>query len=115
YVLVVLRVLPWWLRRGRQWLGGQDRRIAQIIYWHLIPVAVWFLWPKRLAYFLIYLSLGNQGEQPSPMFPGGWVTYGKYFVEDYHVGIWSALFVVGSIMVLILLRTRLRPGGMLIA
>ena len=114
YVFAFLRVLPWWLRTGRHWVQSQDRRVAQVVYWHLIPVALWFLWPRRLAYFLIFVGLGNQGEQPSEMFPGGWITYWNYFVQDYHIALWSALFVATGVAVLAVGPRRLRPGSLLI-
>ena len=43
YILVFLRVAQWWLRDGRQRIALWGERTRQAVYWHALPVAVWFL------------------------------------------------------------------------
>ena len=39
FVLLVLRVLPWWWRTGRSWVRQLDPPARQLVAWHLAPGA----------------------------------------------------------------------------
>ncbi len=112
YVLLFVRLLPWWWRSGRTWVGRLHFRNGQLVYWHLWPVAVWFLWPKRLSYFIQFVfPTTNMGETPQPMWPGGWNFYWDCFTTDFHLGLWSAGLALGLIAGLLSAGRKFRPGG----
>ena len=71
YVVLFLQLWPWWRRGGRAWVGRLAPVPRQVVYWHVWPVLLWFLWPQRLGYFLWYL--GPRGEGAFPRHDlGGW-------------------------------------------
>lgn len=110
YVTFLIRLLPWWLRTGRQWLKQLPRHQRPLIAWHLGPVLLWFLWPKRLYYFIWYLTR-NHGRG----FAGaGWRYYWDCLTRDYHAGTWSVLVVAGLAGYGLIHGRRLRRGGMAI-
>lgn len=58
--------------------------------WHLIPVAISFLLPRRLSLFVWYLSFANNnGEKSNVAYAANY--YGRVFVTDYHVSLFFAL------------------------
>ncbi len=111
YVLLFLRLAPWWWRRGRQWIQQFDNRLRQIVLWLLCPLAVWFLLPKRPSYFLWYLSLADRAPHQQMDVLGGFRDYATWMVQDYHFS--PACAVVAAILCLFGLLTwrKLRPGG----
>jgi hypothetical protein len=111
YVVLFLRLLPFWRRPGRAWLGGLDGRAAQVVRWHLLPLAIWFLLPKHPSYFLWYLSLANASNSQTFNLAEGWRSYLHWVVEDYHAAAWSALLAAVLAISALLARRRLRPGG----
>jgi hypothetical protein len=65
----------------------------RIFYWHLCPIAVSFLIPKRLSGFLWYIG-SHWGEQPyRPLAAASWQWLG--FSQGFHVAPWVAMLVVG--------------------
>jgi hypothetical protein len=70
----------------------QPRNDAARALWqfHVLPVAVSFLFPQRLGAFLGFLSPGNFGDAPVHPFPGNLMFYLRHFVADYHAGAWLA-------------------------
>src|SRR5262245_41440406 len=54
YAAFFIRGLVWWKKSGRAWSQKLDFRCRQLLLWHLWPVALWLLLPKRLAYFLYF-------------------------------------------------------------
>ena len=81
----------------RQWdwkLRGVPARM--LWNWHLLPVAVSFLLPRRLSAFLAYLNpLSNPGEAKPRNFPDSVAFFKGAFGSDYHVsGVMAALVLV---------------------
>src|SRR5207248_875246 len=57
YLLFVARLVQWYFRgQGREWLRQQPQLVRTLLSWHLLPVLVWFIWPKRLAHCFWYLT-----------------------------------------------------------
>ncbi|MFZ4683258.1 MAG: hypothetical protein ACOYMS_12200, partial [Terrimicrobiaceae bacterium] len=52
--------------------------------WHVLPLAVSFLFPQRLAAFLQFLSPGNHGDSPVRDVPGAAASYLAAMAGDYH-------------------------------
>src|SRR5262249_5870368 len=114
YVVLFLRLVGWWRRGGRAWVGGLDPRLAGVVRWHLVPLALWFLLPKHPSFFLWYLSLANSG-QPQPVDLGaGLRAYGAWAAGDYHLGPWAALAALGLALAGLASWRVLRPGGQVV-
>jgi hypothetical protein len=111
YVLLFLRGLAWWRRHGRSLTARLGPRGRQLVYWHVWPVAVWFLWPKRLSYCLWFVGPANAGEHPQHDLLGGYALYPRWLAADYHAGPWALLLVVGLVALAVWTARRLRPGG----
>jgi 4-amino-4-deoxy-L-arabinose transferase-like glycosyltransferase len=111
YVLLFLRLLPWWLRTGRNWARRLDGRLRQVLLWHVGFVALWLLLPKHPSYFLYYLSLANADPEQRFSLSEGARNYATWFVDDYHLGPKTALLIVGLAAAALVSWRRLRPGG----
>jgi hypothetical protein len=111
YVVLFLRLLPVWRRTGREWLSGLDVTAAQVVRWHLLPLAVWFLLPKHPSYFLWYISLANASDAQTFDLVEGCRSYALWIVKDYHAAAGSAILATVLAVSAILARRRLRPGG----
>jgi hypothetical protein len=111
YVVFFLRLLSWWRGGLSAWVGSLDGRLRQVILWHVWPVAVWFLLPRHLSYFLWYLSLGNASPDQHLDLLAGLTSYGKWLFRDYHPTIWLALLVAILFPVGLLSWRGLRQGG----
>ncbi|HEY1343168.1 MAG TPA: glycosyltransferase family 39 protein [Bryobacteraceae bacterium] len=111
YVLMFLRLAPWWWRRGRLLVRQLDGRLRQVVLWHVCPVAVWFLLPKHLSYFVWYLSLADRAPHQHMDLLGGVRDYAGWFVQDYHLGLTCALAAAALFLAGLTTWRRLRPGG----
>lgn len=83
--------------------------------WHVAPSAAWFLLPKRLGYFVWYLSLDN-----GPNSEGGvshaLVYYWACIRDDYHLAGWSLAAASALALAACLRLPRMRAGaGVLLA
>jgi hypothetical protein len=108
YALVFYRTLLWWRRGGGAWIAQLGSAAIPLVHWHVLPIALWLLFPKRVGYFLWFLGIQNHGGHRHEFL--AWLTfYSSKAVEDYHVGAWSALLAVA--LVIAGLRGRLRPGS----
>jgi len=110
YLAFFLQLLLWWRKSGRDWASNLNRLVGRLILWHGIPIAVWFLFPKRLGYWLWYIA-ANKGENPKRDVLGGVSFYASSFVNDYHIGLWSALVALGCFILAFIAWRRLPPGG----
>src|SRR5207248_4491 len=87
YVLSLLRVLPWWWRRGRHAAAQPSIPAPQRVHWLAYPLAVWFLWPKRVAGFIWYMTrTPHGGDGPLRPWPGR-----RLFARPHHPD-WSGLW-----------------------
>src|SRR5258708_11491516 len=98
FILLLLRVLPWWRRSGHAAAGRLPVPIPQILHWLIYPLAIWFLWPKRLGAFLSYVSVGQHGQvaEFSPWI-GSVPYYFRCSPQDYHANstsLWVAIFLL---------------------
>lgn len=111
YVVFFLRLVPVWRRVGRVWLDGFDARVAQVVRWHVLPLAFWFLLPKHPSYFLWYISPANASDAQKVNLLEGLTSYTHWIVEDYHAATWSAALAAVLAGAAFLGWRRLRPGG----
>ncbi len=111
YALFFLRAFFWWRGGGGEWVGRLDGRVRPLVRWHLLPVAVWFLLPKRLGYFLLFISPANAGASQKFNLAGGGATYLGWMLTDYHTGMPSLIAALALLGAALLMHRRLRPGG----
>ena len=65
-----------------------------LFYWHVVPVAISFLVPKRIAVFLWSVGPANYDWQ-NPYDPiGGALLYWRAFAEGFHVAPWMAVLAL---------------------
>lgn len=110
YFIVFMRLVLSWKTIGAicaSWIGEGYRRV---LLWHGVPIALWFLWPKRLGYFLWYL-FANGGENPQHDLPGSAAFYADSILYDYHFSLASAVLAATLLGVAVVMWRRLRPGS----
>ena len=99
YAVFFLRIA-----RGLRWRIWKpaDTRLRMLWAWHLLPVAISFLLPKRLSYFLWFLSPANS--TPAAVRPLAMraAYYWGVFATDYSVAPWAAWLAVALALVLAL-------------
>jgi hypothetical protein len=114
FCLLVLRVWPWWWRSGRELVRRLGPPARQLVYWHVWPVIVWFLWPQRLGYCLWYLTRDHGQEATSPDLSSGLRYYWHSLGADYHQSVWALVPMVALMAIAALLWRKLRPGGVVV-
>jgi hypothetical protein len=112
YAVFCLRVTLWWWKSRVELAAKIGPRLRQLILFHVLPVAGWFLLPKRLGYWIWFVNPAtNVGENPSHDVLGGARYYWTCFAHDYHLATWSAILAVSLAALMIFGRRNLREGG----
>ncbi len=111
YIVFFLRIVWWWSQEGRAWSAGLDSRVQQLITWHAWPVAVWFLLPKHLSYFIWFLSPANASAEQRSSLLEGLAFYTPCVIRDYHQAFGSAVLAGLLIVAAVVASRRLSPGG----
>jgi hypothetical protein len=98
YALLFVRAALAWHRHRAAFdaaLGSAFGSAGRILfYWHVVPVAVSFLLPKRLATFLWAVGPANYDWQ-QPYDPiGGAQLYWRAFVDGFHDAPWMAVLAL---------------------
>ena len=111
YILAFIGAVQAW-REHRAAIGGAVGDNGMILFrWAVLPVAVSFLLPRRLASFLWFLGPSNTGAAPKFDPLGALGVYARVVVEGFFalpaIG-WACL---GLVFVAFLLMTKLRPGA----
>jgi hypothetical protein len=112
FVLLLARVGPWWWRTGRVMAAELPIPARQLVHWHLYPLALWFLWPRRLSVFIWYVTCTHHGRAgDSSPWLGSLPYYWQCLGQDYHANWLSLLLVLGLIGLALLCRRGWRTGG----
>ncbi len=111
YVVVFLRLARWWYVAGRDRVARVSPCAGQVVRWHALPVAVWFLLPRHLGCFIWFLSPANAEAHTSTDLVGGLVAYFGWLWKDYHIGPASAAAGAALAASAVVTCRRLRPGG----
>jgi hypothetical protein len=111
YVLLFLEGLSWWRQQGRQQVRRLDPLLAAVVRWHLYFLALWFLLPKHISYFLTYLGPANAHENQHFQVVQGVRDYARWLVEDYHLGLAAMLTAAGLAGVGLVSRRSWQAGG----
>lgn len=114
-ILLFVRLLPWWWRQGRARVSRLGVPGRQLVYWHVWPVVLWFLWPQRLSNCLAYLIRNHgEGEAGRAAFLGGLPYYWNCLGDHYHAAAWLPWLVLALAGVALFGHRRLRPGSSLV-
>jgi hypothetical protein len=99
FIAFFLRVAWWWIKTGRAWsLAAMPATLRTVLLWHLSAVAMWFLLPKRLSYFIWFLSPNNDDQKrESVTFMHGLPTYLSGLQEDYLPLSWGIYLFAGML------------------
>src|SRR5947209_10820984 len=112
YVLLLLRVLPWWLRNGSAVSAGLPVPVRQMLGWFCYPLAVWWLWPNRLGAFLDSVGRTDHGRVAdySPWF-GSLPYYWGTLAGEYHANLICLIVAVALVAIAIVTWRRWNGGG----
>jgi len=111
YAILLARAALWWRRERPAFDGALGPEGRALVYWHVVPVAVSFLLPKRLSAFLWFVGPANS-PAPGPYDPvASAAFYWRVFADGFSAApsiavLTLALFAVG----LVHLR-RFSPGS----
>ncbi len=109
FALLLARIALAYFRHRGAADAALTPRARAMLAWHAAPACVWFLLPKRLAYFLFYVSPAN-----TPIDGGGLFETAGFYIEraiaDYHPATWTA-GVAGGLMLVFAARLRCMPAG----
>lgn len=99
FSILLLRVLPWWWSSGRHTAAQLPVPARQLVHGHVYPLAIWFLWPRRLGVFLWYVTYGQHGRSGDASWAGSFTYYWQWLVSDYHANLTSLVVVLVLIVV----------------
>jgi hypothetical protein len=109
WAVLFVRAVLLWRKYRTQFDAGIGFAGRRLFYWHLFPIAVSFLIPKRLSGFLWYIG-GHLGDEPYRPFASlSWQWRG--FSEGFHVSPWLAVLVLILVIVSALGLGRLTVGA----
>jgi hypothetical protein len=112
YLSFFVRLIFWWRKVGREWSLQLPTTLRTVLLWHGGAVALWFLLPKRLSYFLWYLSPNNSDQQrDSITFMHGLPHYLQGLQDDYLPLAGGMYFFVAMLALGCLFCRRLKPGA----
>lgn len=112
FVALFLRLFLWWRREGRTLSQQLDPRVRPVLVWHGWAMAVWFLIPKRLGFFLWYISPANSSREiRSTTLLDGFHYYLAALREDYCVWSWQFGVFLALIGLAVVVSRKLRPGS----
>jgi hypothetical protein len=84
-----------------------------VVHWHVYPVCLWFLWPRRLGLFIWYVTCTQIGRAaPSDPWTGNLAYYWQCLTHDYHTSLASLVVVVALVALAVLLRRRREPASL---
>ena len=110
--LLFIRVILLWRKHRKHFDDAVGFAGRRLFYWHVLPIAISFLIPKRLSAFLWYVGpahSGNGGGTYDP--PRALASQWLAFSQGFHVAQWAAVLVVALVVVAATRVSRLAPGG----
>jgi hypothetical protein len=109
YALLLARFGLWWrerrLARGTA-LGPAGRAL---LYWHLMPIAISFLLPRRLSAFVWFVGPANATTGFDPL--DGVVLYWHAFSDGFSATPWAAILTLVLFAIGLSQFGRYSPGG----
>jgi hypothetical protein len=89
FLAVVLRIAAHWRTEGRFIWRKLSVPTRRLILWHVLPIVVWFSLPKRLGYFVYYMTAEHGANGDGRAF-SGLRFYVQRFADEYHAFSWAA-------------------------
>jgi len=111
YWLFFAQLVLWWRAVGHVWVGRLDMRLRQLVAWHFWPVAVYFLLPKHVGFFLWYISPANAGTTERTSLWDGIRFYTQAVVEKFHPSLWAVWLAAALFVLAFLALRRWRAGA----
>ena len=112
YVALFIRGLLWWRKVGSAWSRTLEPSLRNVLLWHGGAIALWFLLPKRLSYFLWYLSPANTDQhRESVPFMHGLPYYLQGLADDYLTLSWGLYLFAGMLLLGVLCWRAYKPGS----
>lgn len=111
YVVFLLRIFLIWRKEGKAWWGQLSDRARLLACWHLLPLSIWFLMPRRLGYLIWFVSPANSTAGQRDQVGQGTQRYWAGLVNDYHQDGITAMIVIGLLALALVGFRRLRPGA----
>ncbi len=111
YALLFLRVTIGWFRHRAAFEAWLGQRGTILWYWHVAPVLVSFLLPKRLTTFLWFVGPTNAGGAARIDPLEGIRFYWKAFAEGFHLAPWIAVLAVALALLGATQSRRFPPGA----
>jgi hypothetical protein len=111
YALLFVRAAMAWREHRAAIMPGLGVAGRELFYWHVVPLLVSFLLPRRLAVLLWYVGpVHYQDAQGGYDLAHALQTYGPAFREGFHVAPWAALFAVALFAAGAIQLRRLEPA-----
>jgi hypothetical protein len=112
YVAVFVRALWWWRKAGSAWSAELPMTLRTVLLIHGGAIAIWFLLPKRLSYFLWFLSPANNDQhRESVTFMHGLPHYLQGLQADYLTSSWAVYLMAAGLVLALLAWPKLKPGS----
>ena len=112
YIAFFVRLVLWWRQTGRVWSLELPPTLRTVLVWHGSAVALWFLLPKRLSYFIWFLSPSNSDQQRDSVgFMHGLPYYLHGLRDDYLPLSWGLYLFAGMLVLGLLAWRKLKPGA----
>jgi len=111
YAILFARVALWWRRQRPAFETALGPAGGALFYWHVVPIAVSFLLPKRLSVFLWFVGPANSSPG-GPYDPLAAATfYWHAFADGFHAVPWIAIVTIALFAVGLVHLRRFSPGG----
>src|ERR1019366_7465304 len=112
YIAFFIRLVLWWRKVGSAWSLQLPATLRTVLLCHGGAVALWFLLPKRLSYFIWFLSPNNSDQhRESVPFMHGLPYYLQGLRDDYLPLTWGLYLFIGMLALGFLCWRRLKPGA----
>lgn len=110
YFFLFLRVLWGWRRNPLLW-KSLSPGARQVVVWHVLPLALWFLLPKRLGHFLWYMGPTNGPTGNGLDLAGSLRHFSLGIAEFYHLHWIFFILTISLAGMTYLAANRLRLGS----
>jgi hypothetical protein len=112
YIALFVRMVLWWRTTGREWSLQLPATLRTVLLFHGSVIAIWFLMPKRLSYFLWYLSpYQTDQHRDSVPFMHGLPYYLEGLLADYLTVSLSLYLLAGMLVLALISFCRMKPGA----
>ncbi len=108
YLVCFAAAVIWWIRRGRALCRAAGPKIDQFAVCHFWPIAIWMAIPRRLGYFLYFVSPLNGGK-PIANVATGPQSYWSFLRDDYHWSPWAMWIMLALVGIAVLFWRKSRP------